>query len=128
LNLDAKQDGSRIVSKVIHDYLSEVNPFDNKKEVLYGVFDEQQLVAIGGINIDPYLMDDMIGRIRHLYVNRAYRNKGIATALIDKILEEKESFYNVIRMSTKNEVAMQLFESFGFKKVVEFKATHIKIV
>jgi hypothetical protein len=128
LKEDALNDGYRIVKRTIEQWKDKTNRFSSKKEVLYGVEEQGKIIAIGGINIDPYLMDDEIGRIRHIYVHSEHRNKGIATALLEKILLEKEKEYKVIRLSTKNEAAMSLYEAYGFKKVVEYKATHIKVI
>lgn len=125
---DALQDGYKIVRRTIDQWVSGENQFDKYQEVLYAVEIDQSIVAIGGINIDPYLMDDDIGRVRHFYVHRQYRQKGIARALLELVLKEKAAHYTVIRLTTNNEAAMQLYEEFGFKKVVEFKATHVKVV
>ena len=125
---DALQDGYKIVRRTIDQWKSGENQFKSYQEVLYGVKVAEEIVAIGGINIDPYLMDEDIGRLRHFYVHRVYRNKGIATTLLNKILEEKAAHYMVIRLTARNEVAMQLYEDYGFKKVVEFKATHIRVI
>ena len=128
LALDAVEDGYNIVRKTIDQWKNGTNTFSDYREVLYGVKVNENIIAIGGINIDPYLMDFDIGRLRHVYVHRDYRQQGIATALLEKILNEYAYHFTVLRLICRNEVAMQLYESYGFKKVVEFKATHIKVV
>ena len=125
---DALEDGYKIVRKTIDQWKDGTNRFSDYREVLYGAKKDGNIIAIGGINIDPYLMDEDIGRLRHVYVHRNYRNQGIAKALLEKVLEEKSQYYRVLRLIARNEVAMQLYEEYGFKKVVEFKATHIKII
>lgn len=124
---DALEDGYKIVRKTIDQWKDGTNQFSDYREVLYGVRKDDHIVAIGGINIDPYLMDEDVGRLRHVYVHRAYRESGIARAILEKILDEKANNFRVLRLFARNEHAMQLYEEYGFKKVVEFKATHIKV-
>lgn len=128
LSQNALEDGYRIVRKTIDQWIDGSNRFSDKREVLYGIKDKDKFIAIGGFNVDPYIMDDDVGRVRHIYVHTDYRNQGIATFLFQKIMNEKAHFFKVVRLSTKNEAAMELYESYGFRKVVEFKATHIKII
>ena len=125
---NALEDGYRIVRKTIDQWIDGTNRFSDEREVLYGVKDGEMYIAIGGLNIDPYLMDEDVGRVRHIYVHTDYRNRGIGKFLFQKVMKEKAEHFKVVRLSTNNEAAMDLYESNGFKKVVEFKASHIKII
>ena len=43
---------------------------------------EESLIGIAGLNRDPYLSDKNIGRVRHLYISKAFRRNGYARLLM----------------------------------------------
>lgn len=48
----------------------------------------------------------------NFYVFEAYRNKGIGTQIIEKVLMD----YSNIRLITRNENAIRIFKKFGFRE------------
>lgn len=49
---------------------------------MFVVEHDKKIVGVGGVNIDPYTSDINIGRIRHVYVLPAYRQKGVGKELL----------------------------------------------
>ena len=84
------------------------------------------LVAIGGLNSDPYEQDPHIGRLRHVYVGHDYRRRGIARSLVHHILARNTQF-GTIRLRTPNSDASRFYESIGFAPIDSPTATHIII-
>ena len=74
---EAKTEGYNFVGRTIDEWKSGINSFSKTGEFLYGVISNNKCIAIGGLNIDPYQNYENVGRIRHLYVAKAYINQGI---------------------------------------------------
>lgn len=80
---ESKQEGFKLVQRTIDDWNSGANRFSQTGEGLWGLVSGTELIGIGGLNIDPYVANAGIGRVRHLYIRRAYRRKGCATLLMN---------------------------------------------
>lgn len=124
LETESKIEGFKFLEKMRLEWDSEKNRFNKVGEALYGVFEGDKLVAIGGINLDPYANGDSIGRVRHLYVLKAYRKHGLGTALVKKILEHCSKRFSKVRLRTDTIAASKFYEKFGFKAVSDDSASH----
>lgn len=119
LNDEAFPDGIHLVRKTLQEWRSGENTFSKKGEKFWGLFIESECIAIGGVQIDPFIKDNdgSIGRVRHVYVLKKYRGLGLSKVLMNLILDQAKNNFKILRLSTKNPIAMKLYESFGFKKV-----------
>ena len=64
----SSREGHTFLKRMKAQYISGDNRFDNNGEGVYAYLRESQLIAICGLNKDPYLEDQNLGRLRHLYV------------------------------------------------------------
>jgi GNAT superfamily N-acetyltransferase len=118
----SKEEGFRFVERLINDYENGSNSFSDFGEALFGVFGEDgALVAIGGLNQDPFSNEQGIGRLRRFYVLKEYRRNGIGSLLVKRILEEAESYYKVLVLHTDTEQGDNFYTSIGFSKGVLFR-------
>src|SRR5690606_36933947 len=102
------------------------NKFDREGEGLFVAKVDNQIVGIIGLNIDPYLNDETIGRVRHLYVLPQYRNIGVGTALLKTIIQLSYNKFRILTLFTENPYAEQLYLKIGFTQSNDYnKATHI---
>nr|WP_239454474.1 GNAT family N-acetyltransferase [Bacillus suaedaesalsae] len=120
-NLDAlikesEQEGHRFVTKLVRQYVSFENRFDQKGEVLYVATLNDEVVGVCGLNKDPYNEATDIGRLRHLYVLSPYRNLGIARKLLEQIKEEATSTFSIMTLRTSNPVADRFYTRNGFTR------------
>jgi GNAT superfamily N-acetyltransferase len=105
-NLDSlvkqsKEDGFRFVERLINDYKIGSNTFNHFGEGLFGVFNEEGvIVAIGGLNKDPFSNEQYIGRLRRFYVDKEYRRNGVGSLLVKKIIEEAKRYYKILVLHT----------------------------
>lgn len=119
---EARASGHAFLDRLIADWRSGVNRFDKPGECLLGLFDGGRLVAIGGLNRDPYCPDEArVGRLRHVYVAQSHRRKGIGRHLVTELLARAVAFERV-RLRTPGAAAF--YESLGFQRVDEPEATH----
>ncbi|MFS0864388.1 GNAT family N-acetyltransferase [Fredinandcohnia sp. 179-A 10B2 NHS] len=113
----SKQEGFRFVERLINDYRNGSNTFDHCGEGLFGVFNEEGvLVAIGGLNKDPFSNGQYIGRVRRFYVCEEYRRKGIGSLLVKRLMDEAKRHYKVLVLNTDTEQGDKFYSSLGFTK------------
>lgn len=113
----SKEEGFRFVERLINEYKNGINTFDHFGEGLFGVFNEKGvLIAIGGLNKDPYSNEQDIGRLRRFYVCKEYRRNGIGSLLVKRIINDAKRYYKILVLFTDTEQADKFYSSVGFKK------------
>ncbi len=121
---EASEEGHFSVRKTIDEW-NEGNDFSKPGEKFWGIFVDSECIAIGGLNIDPYVQDKNVGRVRHIYVSQKYRRQGLARLLVNMVIDEAKKNFTILRLFTSNPVAALAYESMGFVKCDQHKATHI---
>jgi GNAT superfamily N-acetyltransferase len=114
---ESKEDGFRFVERLFQEYREGTNTFNKLGESLYGVFTNAgAIVAIGGLNIDPFSTQNKIGRVRRFYVSKYYRRNGLGKLLLDRIVEDAKNHFNILVLHTDTNRASQFYTSSGFSK------------
>lgn len=85
---ESKEEGFNFLVKLISDYENTINTFNKIGECLCGIFQEEKLIGIGGLNEDPYTENSKIGRVRRFYIAKEYRRKGVGRLLLLRILSD----------------------------------------
>jgi len=123
LESEAEDEGYQFVGRAMYEFLSGDNDFAGEGEILYGAYVGQWCLGICGLNIDPYTNEKGIGRVRHLYVSEQFRNKGIATALMEKVIDRAKKHFIILRLkSTPN--AIDFYDKLGFSESVSEHESH----
>lgn len=122
---ESKQSGEGIVGRTVDEWLSGKNKFGNVGEKFWGLMVDNEIIGIGGLNQDPYLDDPQVGRVRHVYIMKKYRGHGLSRVLLNLIIDLAKKHYTTLRLATHNPIAASLYESLGFEKIDEIKATHV---
>ena len=90
LRTEAVEEGFHFVERLVRDWTSDSNTFEQPGERFLGAFSESDLIGMCGINRDPYAEGNADGRLRHLYVRRRARRRGIGSALVQRLLNEAQ--------------------------------------
>ena len=115
LLLESIEQGFDFVEKLAAEYISGANRFDQPGEALFGVYDDQRLIAVGGLNRDPYLQDGHTGRVRHVYVLSTWRRQGVGSRLVQRIIQEARLYYRRLTLRTLNPEAYPFYSALGFQ-------------
>jgi GNAT superfamily N-acetyltransferase len=75
---EADRDGVRNMGLLIDEWDNGVERFDETGEALFGAFDGNTLIGVGGVTIEA---DADAMRMRRLYVLRDWRKRGVGRAL-----------------------------------------------
>lgn len=115
--------GFRFVERLIREYRSGLNCFDEPGEVLLTASVQGTVVGIGGLNRDPYFNDPNIGRLRHLYVESVWRRCGIGHLLVAQLIYEANQHYQLLTLRTDTQAADAFYQKLGFKTHPNWKHT-----
>lgn len=119
---ESKEDGFRFLERLVDEYRSGTNTFHKPGELLYGVYNTDGiLVAIGGLNVDPFSENQKIGRLRRFYVASSYRRKGVGALLLNEIIPNARRHFEVLVLNTDTESADKFYTSLGFSKEAKYK-------
>ena len=124
---EARAEGYNFLDRLAHEWESGTNRFDAPGETLCGHLENGLLVAVGGLNRDPFAARPDVGRIRRLYVRPEWRGKGIGAALVGALIKEARMSFACVRLRAENPGAARLYERLGFETIVDPNATHILI-
>lgn len=124
LAVEAREGGYRFVDRLLEEWDSETNRFNAPGECLLGIAAKSDLLAVGGLNVDPYLATFKAARLRHLYVREECRREGLGALLVEALLAVARSHFDVVRLRTDNPNAARLYERMGFTAIGQPDATH----
>ncbi len=121
---EAASEGHRFVARAATEWANGSNRFDQDGEGLFLAFAGEHTIGMCGLNIDPFLDDPTVGRLRHLYVTPHHRKAGIGRRLVCACLELADGSFRRVRLRTFDRMAAQFYEDLGFAAVGEQTATH----
>lgn len=111
-------EGHRFVRNTWIEWKTGKNTFSLKGESFFLVYDEDRPVACCGLNRDPYIDEDDVGRLRHLYVDPAYRRRGIATELAEMIINSARPHFKIVRLRANSQDlgSHDFYDVYGFSQ------------
>jgi GNAT superfamily N-acetyltransferase len=120
----ATAEGYRFVARFVADLEGSVSSSDRFAGFL-AVLEQGQLVAFGGVTMDPYRPASNVGRVRHVYVHPRRRGAGIGAHLIATLESAARSAgFDLLRLRTDTSQAAQFYECLGYTPVADDSATH----
>ncbi len=123
----ARLEGHEFVFRFEAEWLDRTCRFDGPGECLFIARSGQRIVGVSGICRDPYQQDPDVGRLRHVYVDAAFRSRGLGRELVFACLASTGTHFRIIRLKTVNPVAARIYERLGFCAVTKDSqsATHV---
>ena len=121
----SRREGFRFVERLIADFASNENRFDQSGEALFAVFDQQECVGIGGVSLDPAGIA-RIGRVRRVYVAPSYRGRGVGRLLMTQIEAWSRDHFSSLQLFTDTDEASDFYEALGYEPLGEDKVSHVK--
>jgi GNAT superfamily N-acetyltransferase len=114
---ESEREGWRFVRRLADEWAYGTNRFDRPGEALFVARVDGSIIGICGLNADPYAADETTGRVRRLYVLRAYRGKGIGSQLVRAVLAAAIGRFQRLRVRTDSLEAGELYQRLGFQRV-----------
>jgi len=124
---ESEAEGLRFLARLRDDDLAGRVRFDGRGEVLLGVLDAGSLIAVGGLTREPYVNEATVGRLRHLYVRRSERRRGIGRLLVTALEARAKGAFVTLRLRTDSGGADAFYAALGYQRESESTtATHWK--
>ena len=124
----AEVEGFRFLNQFLDELRSRRVELDAPREFFIGMQRDDRLVAIGGVTPDPYVDDEQVGRLRHLYVQPDSRRRGLGRDLVAHLESRAELCYMCLRLRTDTEGAARFYERLGYVPVTSSWATHLRML
>lgn len=121
----ALREGYAHIDRLIENWGRGSNRFDRQGEALLAAFNDSEMIAIGGLNRDPYATDPLIGRVRHLYVMPMSRRMGVGRRLVAEIVDVARESFNFLRVRAAKGDAPLFYDSIGFQRSDDPYASHL---
>jgi GNAT superfamily N-acetyltransferase len=123
---ESEASGYRFVRRLVDEWERGINRFSLPGEVLFAAESSGRLVGVCGLNVDFYLGDPRVGRVRHLYVLAACRGRGIGRRLVRQAVAAARGHFDRLRLRGEEVGPARLYESLGFRPCAEMPdCTHI---
>jgi ribosomal protein S18 acetylase RimI-like enzyme len=116
---DSESHGLCFVRRLVDEWTSGVNRFEQPGEALFVARRLGAVVGVCGLNIDPYVPrdnDQRVGRVRHLYVLSTHRRLGIGRRLVSEALTTARGSFDRLHLRTGSPAAAAFYERLGFRR------------
>ena len=115
-------EGYRFVTRLVDDYQSGANRFEQRGEVLLVARAEDGTVlGVCGLNATE---QSGVGRVRRFYVLPLRRSQGIGAALLGQIISAARLHFTTLELRTSDPRAGAFYGSHGFHAVQRSGTTH----
>jgi GNAT superfamily N-acetyltransferase len=122
LRAEARAEGYLFVERLATDWMSGTTRFDRAGEALLAARVNGVLAGIGGLTIEPVVLDAL--RMRRFYVRLAYRRNGIGHKLATALLERARSASGLVTVNAAP-ASTAFWESLGFAPDARDGHTHV---
>jgi GNAT superfamily N-acetyltransferase len=113
LKLKSMAEGFNMLHRLEENWLNGQNRFDRPGEKLLGAYADDLIVGVCGLNIDPFTEITGTGRLRHLYVDTAWRRNHVGSGLLSEILKDAGLWFDFINTNAPSS-AFTFYERAGF--------------
>ncbi len=125
---ESEREGFRFLARLRREFDDGANRFDAPGEALLGCYRGAELVAVGGLNRDPWSPEPRVGRLRHLYVRPGFRGRRVGRALAEALVSAARPHFGVLLLRTDTAEAARFYEALGFEAVASPHATHRRVL
>jgi len=124
LKVESMAAGFNMLRRLEENWLNGQNRFDKPGENLLGFYADGSLIAVCGLNQDPYMPSVRAGRLRHLYVGVGWRRMQVGISLLKALLKGSGHWFDFINTNAPPS-AFTFYERAGFIPLADVdKVTH----
>ena len=108
----AQHEGHVFIHRLIEEYRSGKNRFDQAGEQLLLAYDGDKLIACGGLNQQwgDAGVEERIGRVRRFYVHPQYRQHGVGKQLLIELEKGAKKHFYALCLNTENKFAAKFYQ------------------
>ena len=125
---EAAAAGFHALSRLVAEWQLGRNRFDQSGEAIFIATDNENIVGVCGLNLDPYLSDPTVGWVRHLYVALDHRRNGIGSRLVREVMGVAMGRFARLRLRTDSPDADAFYRFLGFMRFTAEAACSHQVV
>ena len=112
----ANQEGYAFILRLIEEFQSGKNRFDQTGECLLMAYDGNSLVGCGGLNQQwgDAGVEERIGRVRRFYVHPQYRQHGVGKTLLLELEKLAKPYYSALCLNTDQKGAAHFYQKHNY--------------
>jgi ribosomal protein S18 acetylase RimI-like enzyme len=111
------EEGFHFIERLVREWEEAQQRFNRPGELLLAVYEEEEIVAIGGLTADPYSGEPALGRLRHIYVRPDARRRGIGRRLVRILEQAAGQTYRALVLRTDSPAAAGFYEMLGYVRL-----------
>lgn len=115
----SQQEGWQMLRRLMDEWRSGANRYEQPGESLWAWFDANgQVIAVGGLNVEPPPGRPGTGRMRRFYVHPDWRHHGLAKRLVNVVLASAQGHFSRLHVNCESAESATFWSSCGFAPVV----------
>ena len=111
---ESEREGYRFVSRLASEYEDGTHRFSEQGEAIYGAWEEDELVAIGGLYRNSASKAENSARLFRFYTLPEHRRKGVGSELLKAISENAKGHFKEITTKTEAGNVDSFYRANGF--------------
>ena len=111
---ESEREGYRFVSRLASEYEDGTHRFSEQGEAIYGAWEEDELIAIGGLYRNSTSKDENSARLFRFYTLPEHRRKGVGSELLKAISENAKGHFKEITTKTEAGNVDSFYRANGF--------------
>lgn len=111
---ESEREGYRFVSRLASEYEDGTHRFSEQGEAIYGAWEKDELIAIGGLYRNSTSKDENSARLFRFYTLPDHRRKGVGSELLKAISENAKGHFKEITTKTEAGNVDSFYRANGF--------------
>ena len=111
---ESEREGYRFVSRLASEYEDGTHRFSEQGEAIYGAWEKDELIAIGGLYRNSTSKDENSARLFRFYTLPEHRRKGVGSELLKAISENAKGHFKEITTKTEAGNVDSFYRANGF--------------
>ncbi|WP_082929071.1 GNAT family N-acetyltransferase [Rhizobium aegyptiacum] len=120
---EARQEGHLHIARLVDEWSAGETRFSRDGERLLGAFAGETLVGVGGVTVEPAMLEAL--RMRRFYVCPGMRGRGVGRMLALTLLNHARPFCRCVTVHVENDGATKFWESLEFRPRDQNGYTHV---
>lgn len=119
----SESEGYRFLTRLVEHFQDGTQQFDQPGEALLGVWKADELVALGGVQKNPYTEDTETARLKRFYVEPEERRHGVGSMLLTACLDKAKENFSKVTCRTDSAKADAFYRHNGFSVTTDSPET-----
>lgn len=114
----SEAEGWHMISRLLDEWRSGANRYEQPGESLWAWIDAHgQVIAVGGLNVEPPPGRPGTGRMRRFYVHPDWRSHGLARRLVNAVLTSAQGHFTRLHVNCEGADSASFWTRCGFTSV-----------